>query len=409
MAGVAKRVVIVGAGQAGFQAAVSLRLEGYDGSIALIGDEPFLPYQRPPLSKAYLLGKQEIDSTSLRPESFFPQQNIDLLMGERATGIERSTGVVQLASGSTVPYDKLVLACGAGNCLLPVPGSRLDGVCYLRTRSEAVELADRLAQARNVVIIGGGFIGLEVAAAAAMLGKEVAVIERVPRLMARAVGIQVSGYFLGLHRQKGVRFALGGSVYELIGNAGHVSAVVLDDGEVYAADLVVVGIGVTPNRSLADLSGLPVSDGGLLTDPYLRLMDDNIYAIGDCVFYRNRYAPRTMRIESVQNAVDQARCVAAAIGGNPRPYDAVPWFWTDQFDAKLQMVGVSEGYDTAVTRGVPESGRFSVFYFKENRLLAIDSINRPGDHMAGRKLLAAGSKLTPEQAADLSVDLKSVA
>ena len=401
-----RRVAIVGAGQAGFQLAASLRSDGFDGTVTLIGDEPFLPYQRPPLSKAYLSGKQDIEATALRPETFYTEHRIDLLMGETAASIDPAAQRVQLSSGSAIPYDHLVLATGARNRLLPAVRGGCENVCYLRTRMEAVDLAERLEAARSVVIVGGGFIGLEVAAAASALGKEVTVIEAQSRLMARAVAPTMSEFFRAMHTRHGVRIVLDGLVREILGRAGHVTGVAMEGGEAYPADLVVVGIGVVPNIDLAQAAGLRCGNG-IVVDEYLRTSDEAIYAIGDCSWHPNRYAGSAVRIESVQNAVDQARAVAAAIMGGLRAYDAVPWFWTDQFEAKLQMAGLSLGCDSAVTRGEPLSGRFSTCYFKEDRLVAIDSVNRPGDHIAGRKLLAANSRLTPAQAADLSFDLKS--
>jgi 3-phenylpropionate/trans-cinnamate dioxygenase ferredoxin reductase subunit len=292
--------------------------------------------------------------------------------------------------------------------LLPVKGADLDGVCYLRTRDEAVAICRRLneAETRSVVVIGGGFIGLELAAAATALGRQVTVVEAQARLMSRAVAPIMSEFFEALHRSHGVGFALAATTQEIVGRQNRVSEVLLSDGNIYPADLVVVGIGVVPNTGLAESAGLAVANG-IVVDDRLMTRDERIYAIGDCAQHPNRYAGGPVRLESVQNAVDQARCVAASITGRSSGYDAVPWFWTDQFEAKLQMVGLSQGCDVVVTRGSLESRKFSVCYFKENRLVAIDSVNRPADHMAGRKLLAAGTTLTAEQAADLSVDLKA--
>jgi 3-phenylpropionate/trans-cinnamate dioxygenase ferredoxin reductase subunit len=397
-------VVIAGAGQGGFQVAASLRMEGYEGSITLIGDEPGLPYQKPPLSKAFMAGKQEVEATHLRPEAFYQDNRIDLLMGERITRIDPPSRSIQLASGSRIPYEQLVLATGARNRLLPVKGADSEEVCYLRTRAEAIGIRERLADAENIVIIGGGFIGLEVAAVAGASGKRVVVVEARDRLMSRVVAPVISEFYRELHLSQGISFALGSTMREI--RKGEVE---LTDGsgKIYPADLVVVGIGVLPNTELAEAAGLAVADG-IVVDDHLRTAADNIYAIGDCALHPNRFAGGPVRIESVQNTVDHARCVAASILGRSHPYEAVPWFWTDQFDIKLQMVGLSQGCDRAVTRGATESHKFSVLYFKQNRLVAIDSINRPADHMAGRKLLAAGTSLTPEQAADLSVDLKSL-
>lgn len=405
-------VVIAGAGQAGFQVAASLRLEGFDGSIILIGDEPGLPYQRPPLSKGFMAGKQAIEGTALRPAPFYEKQRIELLSGDKVIGIDRAGRSVSLASGRRIRYGDLVLAVGARNRRLALKGAtqgkgaKVDGVCYLRTGTEAVEIKDRLAQAHDVVVIGGGFIGLELAAAASALGKSVHVLEAQPRLMARAVSPILSDFYRDLHTGHAVKISLGVVPLEIAGREGKVSEVRLSDGSAYPADLVLIGVGVVPNVELASEAGLAVGNG-IVVDQQLRTEDENIYAIGDCADHPNPYAAARVRIESVQNAVDQAKCIAAAIVGRGQKYQAAPWFWTDQYDINLQMVGLSAGYDHIVIRGEPESRKFSVFYFKQGRLLAIDSVNRPGDHIIGRKLITNGTPLTPEQAADLNVDLKA--
>jgi 3-phenylpropionate/trans-cinnamate dioxygenase ferredoxin reductase subunit len=283
----------------------------------------------------------------------------------------------------------------------------LDGICYLRTDTEGVEIQQRLEYARNIVVIGGGFIGLELAASAGTLGKSVRVLELQSRLMPRVVSPILSDFYRDLHISKGVEISLDVALSEISGLQGRVTELVLSDGSVCPADLVLVGIGVVPNVELAGNAGLSVSDG-IVVDEHLRTQDESIYAIGDCADHPNPFAGGRVRIESVQNAVDQAKCVAAAIVGRSDNYRAVPWFWTDQFDIKLQMAGLSRGYGRIVTRGEPESRKFSVFYFRDDRLAAVDSVNRPGDHLAGRKLIGAGTQITPEQAADLSVDLKAI-
>ncbi len=412
-------VVIVGAGQAGFQVAASLRMEGYEGAIALVGDEPNLPYQRPPLSKGFMAGKQDIAGTALRPLAFYENHRIELMTGAKVIGIDRLDRSVRLASGRalrrSLHYDALVLAVGARNRKLPVKGAELDGICYLRTDAEAVEIQQRLAQARDVVVIGGGFIGLELAAAARTLGKAVRVLEVQSRLMSRVVSPILSDFYRDVHTGQGVEISLGVGLSEFVGHQGKVSEAILSDGSVCPADLVLVGIGVVPNSELAGESGLTVSNG-IVVDQHLRTQDESIYAIGDCANHPNPFAnpfahpldASRVRIESVQNAVDQAKCIAASIAGRSKHYRAVPWFWTDQFDINLQMAGLSGGYSQMVTRGEIESRKFSIFYFREDRLAAVDSVNRPGDHLAGRKLIGAGTEITPEQAADPSVDLKAL-
>ena len=404
-------VVIIGAGQAGFQVAASLRMEGYAGPITLIGDEPNLPYQRPPLSKGFIAGKQEIEATALRPFAFYATHRIDLLTGVKVTEIDRVSRRVVLASGRAIPYHALVLAVGARNRTLPVKGAELDGVCYLRTDAEAVDIRQRLEQARDVAVIGGGFIGLELAAAARTLGKSVRVLEVQSRLMPRVVSPILSDFYRDVHSSHGVHVSLGVVLSEIAGHKGKVIEVVLSDGSVYPADLILVGIGVVPNMELAHDAGLGVSNG-IVVNEKLQTEDETVYAIGDCADHPNPFANPSaggrVRIESVQNAVDQAKCIAAAIVGRAENYRAVPWFWTDQFDIKLQMAGLSGGSAHVVKRGEPESRKFSVFYFRDGQLAAVDSVNRPGDHLSARKLIGAGIAITPEQAADPNVDLKAL-
>jgi 3-phenylpropionate/trans-cinnamate dioxygenase ferredoxin reductase subunit len=291
--------------------------------------------------------------------------------------------------------------------MLSVPGAELDGVFYLRSLDEATALKERLEHAKEIVVIGGGFIGLEVAAVASSLGKSVTVLEALPRLMSRAVAPIISDFYRELHTNRGVNVACCCAVSEILGFGGKVRAVKLNDGALYPADLVLVGIGVVPNSELARDAGLVVGNG-VAVDENLRTGDEDIYAVGDCAEHPNPFAGARIRLESVQNAADQAQYVAGKITGRAGDYNAVPWFWTDQFEIKLQMAGISEGHDRIATRGNRENRTLSVFYFKANRLIAIDSINRPVDHIVGRKLLAAGVPLTPEQAGDESVDLRKV-
>lgn len=393
-------VVIIGGGQGGFQTAASLRAEGYEEKITLIGDEPGVPYQRPPLSKGFLLGKQEQRHAELRPTAFFETQRIALVTA-RVAAIDRASRRVTLDSGEHIEYDTLVLATGARNRTLPQEGIAPDSVFYLRTLAEATELRQRLAAAQDVVVIGGGFIGLEVAAAARTLNKQVTVIEGQARLMARVVAPVVSEYFRGQHENKGVDVLLNATLEEI-----RAKEVLLRERTSRPADLVIAGIGVVPNVELAREAGLPVGNG-ITVDKYLRTADRRIFAIGDCAECPNPFAELCVRLESVQNAVDQAICVARTIVGHEAPYSAVPWFWTDQYDIHLQMAGLPAGFDQVVARGIPESRKFSVFYFRGERLCAVDSINRPADHMAARKLIGARSMLSPDQAADESFDLKT--
>jgi 3-phenylpropionate/trans-cinnamate dioxygenase ferredoxin reductase subunit len=399
-------VVIAGGGQAGLEAAAALRTRGYEGAVTLICEEPHAPYQRPPLSKDFLTGKQDASSLPLRGLVFYEKHRVDLILGNKVTEINRGAKRVHLAGGGTIDYGHLILAVGARNRTLPVKGA--EHVLYLRTIEEAVTLKQRLAEARGgVAVIGGGFIGLEVAAAARTAGKAVTVIEALPRLMARAVSPLVSDFFFNLHRAEGTEVLLNSAVAEV-----QPDAVILTDGSRISANLAVAGIGVVPNTELAQEAGLAVANG-ILVDEYLRTSDPDIFAIGDCSdhpnLFANAFAGGRARLESVQNAVDQARSVARAITGQPAPYRDVPWFWTDQYEIRFQMAGLSGGHDQSSVRGSVEGRKFSVFYFKDGRLLAVDSINRFGDHVAARKMLAAGTPLTAEQAADEAVDLKKLA
>jgi 3-phenylpropionate/trans-cinnamate dioxygenase ferredoxin reductase subunit len=401
--------IIVGTGQAGFQVAASLRSEGYLDLITLIGEEPHIPYQRPPLSKGFILGTQDAESIELRPASYYENHKINLLCGERVVAIFPAEQQVEIASGGNLSYDALVLATGASNRKLSIPGVELDGVLYLRSLAESIFLKERLAEVREIVVIGGGFIGLELAAAASTLAKKVTVVEALPRLMARVCAPIISEFFRELHSSRGVAILCNQTVTEIRGSDNNVREVLLSDGRALPADLVLVGIGVTPNTELASAAGLAVANG-ICVDEFLQTTDPNIFAIGDCAEHPNQFAAGArIRIESVQNAADQAASVATTIAGRRTPYRAVPWFWTDQYDIKLQMAGISAGHDRIVTRGSAELRKLSVFYFKGEKLIAIDSINRPVDHMIGRKLMAAGSHLTPEQAADENVDLKKMA
>lgn len=400
------RVIILGGGQGGFQTALSLREQGFDGSIVLVGEEPDLPYQRPPLSKAYPAGSLDAEAVRLRPQSFYSHHDIELLTGERASAIDRRVRRLVLASGTTLAYDHLVLAVGARPRRLPIPGADLDGMTELRTLADATELRQRLATARDVVLVGAGFIGLEFAAVAAKQGKAVRIVEATARVMARVVSPPVSRCFAAAHARWGARLLLETSIVRVLGERGCVVGVETTRGDMLPADLVVICVGVEPNVELAADAGL-ATDNGIVVDAGLATADPAISAIGDCARYPSPFAEAMVRLESVQNAVDQARCVAARLVGRPAPYEAVPWFWSDQGELRLQIVGLTMGHDHAVVRGEPGDGRFSVFCFRNGRLLGIESVNRPADHIAGRRILAAHLDLSPEQAADPGYDLKA--
>jgi len=397
-------VLIVGAGHAGFQLAASLRQHGFSGRVCLINDEAHLPYQRPPLSKAYLKGEGRPDSLMFRPDKFYRDQTIELI-GDRAVSIDRAARRLLLASGSSLEYGHLVLATGARNRLLDLPNANLPDVRYLRTFDESEALRQRLASSRHVVVIGAGFIGLEFAATARGKGIEVDVIELGARVMARAVTAEISDYFQQRHTAAGIRIHLGVQATSIESNGTNVTGVSLSDGRHVEADLVVVGVGVLPNVELAAAAGLPMA-AGIIVDEQLLTSDPNISAIGDCALYASPRFGGSLRLESVQNATDHARCVAARLTGNAKTYDGQPWFWSDQGDDKLQIAGLTTGYDRVVVRGDPAQRSFSAFCYKAGQLVGIESVNRASDHVFGRRILGMNSSIAPEQAQDLSFDLK---
>lgn len=404
-----QRVVIVGAGHAGFQLAASLRQGGFDGTIQLLSDEPVLPYQRPPLSKDYLDGKIGLDLLLMRPEAFYRDHRIDYLPKARASEIDRAGRRLRLASGETLDYDHLVLATGARNRVPPLPGIELDGIAYLRNLAETDELRERLAAAEHTVVIGAGFIGLEFAAIARSKGKPVYILELTDRVMGRVVCPPTSEFFAAAHRKNGVEFSFGAQAVRIAGRNGRIDNIELADGRKLAADLVLVSIGVVPNGELAAEAGLAVQNG-IVVDQQLLTEDPAISAIGDCCAYPSAHAGGNMtRLEAVQNAADHARCVADRILGKPRPYTALPWFWSEQGELRLQIAGLTAGHDHTAIRGSVEGGEFSVFCYREGKLLGIESINRPADHAHARRLLTAGRQVTPEQAADDSFDLRAAA
>jgi 3-phenylpropionate/trans-cinnamate dioxygenase ferredoxin reductase subunit len=398
-------VLIVGSGHAGFQLASSLRQHGYGGRIGLINDEAHLPYQRPPLSKAYLKGAGAPDSLMFRPDKFYREQNIELI-ADRAEAIYRGARRLLLASGASLDYEHLVLATGARNRLLDIPNANLADVRYLRTLDESETLRQRIAPGQRVVVIGAGFIGLEFAATARARGVEVDVVELGPRVMARAVTAEISAFFQDRHAAAGIRIHFGVQATGIERDGTSVTGVSLSDGRHIRADLVVVGVGVLPNVELADEAGLPVASG-IIVDEQLLTADPNISAIGDCALFESPRFGAPLRLESVQNATDHARCVAARLTGDARTYDGLPWFWSDQGPDKLQIAGLTTGYDHVAVRGDAGQGSFSAFCYKSGQLVGVESVNRASDHVFGRKILGLNRSIAPEQAADLSFDLKA--
>ncbi|WP_248257262.1 NAD(P)/FAD-dependent oxidoreductase [Georgenia sp. EYE_87] len=397
------RVVVIGAGHAGVQVADSLRAGGYTGAVTVVGEEAGLPYQRPPLSKDYLGPGGPGEPLPLRGDRFFADCGIDLRTGLAATGLDLAARSVALSDGSVLDYEALVLATGAANRTLP--GADLDGVHHLRTLTEAQVLRGALDRAESVVVVGAGFIGLELAAVARKRGRGVTVLETANRVLGRAVSLAMSEYLASAHRRMGVDLRLEEGVDSFESVDGRVLAVASTRGEVYPADLVLVGIGALPRTELAAAAGLQV-DNGIVVDAHLRTSDPHVYAVGDCATFPSVHASTRVRLESVQNATDQARHVAAAILGSRAPYAALPWFWSQQGPIRLQIAGLTRPGDETAVCGEVGTGKFSVLAFDQGQLTAVESVNKPADHMAARKALAGDCPLTPNDVTGPAFNLK---
>jgi len=398
--------VIIGAGQAGNDIATSLRSLKYEGRIVLIGDEPFAPYRRPPLSKAYLSGDIPEDKLYIKPRDAYPKHDIELRTGCQVTAIDREAHTVTLSDGESLGYDKLALATGGHARRIPLDGADKPNVHYIRTLEDIRRLKEQFGAGKRLVIIGGGYIGLEAAAVGIKQSLDVTLVEAMPRLLARVAGPELSSYYEKAHRAHGVDIRLGAGVTALEGG-DTVETVVLQDGTRLPADIVIVGIGLIPNTELAEAAGI-ACDNGVLVDLYTQTSDPDIVAAGDCTNHDNGFLGRRVRLESVPNASEQARVAAATICGQRTPYAAVPWFWSDQYDLKLQIVGLSQGFDDVVIRGSMDENSFAAFYLRDGVLIAVDAVNRPRDFMVGKKLVAA--KMRPDKAvlADESVELKTL-
>ncbi len=399
-------VVIIGAGHAAGQLAASLRQDGHEGAIRIIGDEPYAPYQRPPLSKQFLSGEMELEQIYLKPEDFYTTHDIELTLGRRIEAIDRAAKTVSLDNGEDVPYDKLALTTGTRVRKLGIPGAELDGVFYVRAIDDTLALRERFSPGARLVVVGGGYIGLEVAAAAAKQGLSVTVLEMADRVMNRVVAPEVSTFYEKEHRSHGVDIHTDMLVAAFAGD-GNVELVSCENGSEFPADLVVVGVGVIANDELAEACGL-ACDNGIVVDDCARTSDPDIVAAGDCTNHPNAIYGTNIRLESVQNAVDQAKAAAKAICGKPEIYNAAPWFWSDQFDIKLQIVGLSQGYDQTVLRGDPADRSFAVFYLKDGVLIAVDAINSPREYMMGRKLVAECARPDPARITDTSISVKEI-
>jgi len=400
------RIAIVGTGHAGVQLAASLRQDGFEGELFLIGEETDLPYHKPPLSKTFL--KDDVPELQLlRPEDFYARNRVELLSGRCVSAIDTGGKRLELADGGALAFDRLILATGARPRLPALPGTDLDGVLALRNRADGLALRAALPAAGDVVVVGGGFIGMELASTFAALGRSVTVLEAAPRILGRAVSPLISDHLAERAVASGIRILTGTGLAAIAGEAGRVIRVTTGNGQSLPAQLVVIGIGVEPNVELAAAAGLACANG-IAVDGAFRTSAPDIYAVGDVASYEHWLAGRVLRLESVQNATDQARSVAAHLLGRPAPFRAVPWFWSDQGDARLQMVGLAFDPDQDAVRGDPQSGAFSVFRYRGDRLLSIETVNRPSDHMLGRKLLAAGIAPPIAMVRDAGADLRSL-
>jgi 3-phenylpropionate/trans-cinnamate dioxygenase ferredoxin reductase subunit len=401
------KVAIVGAGHAAGQAAASLRQKGFDGDILLVGEESWPPYQRPPLSKKFLAGEIPAERLYFKPPDFYDDHRIELCLGTRVTSVDRDRRNLVTAAGERIAYDTLVLATGSRVRRVEIPGSDLHGVCYLRNIDDVAYIRAGMETARHVVIIGAGYIGLEVAAVTRQLGHDVTVLETEDRVMSRVVSPEVSAFFQSEHAARGVRLMLSTALDSFDGDA-RIAAVRTTDGYSVPADLVIAGIGIVPNTELAASAGLEV-DNGIVVDAGCRTADRNIFAVGDCTAHPNGIYGRRIRLESVHNALEQAKTAAANICGKDVEYVQVPWFWSDQYDIKLQIAGLSEGYDEVVVRGDPATRSFSCLYLRDGVLIACDAVNAPRDFVQSKTLIAAKERIAPGRLADAGTQLRDLA
>lgn len=399
-------VVIIGAGQAGCDLTAALRQQGFEGRIVMIGEEPALPYRRPPLSKAYLSGEMTEEQLYIKPASTYEKQNVEVITGVRVERIDRAAKTVTLANGEVIDYTKLALCTGGHARRLPLPGAEKPNVHYVRTIADIEKLKAQFLSGKRLLIIGGGYIGLEAAAVGIKKELKVTLVEAMPRLLARVTGPELSEYYYGVHSAKGVDIKLGAGVDALEGDE-LVEKVVLADGTKLDADVIIVGIGLIPNTGLAEAAGLEV-DNGILVDQQCRSSDPDIFAAGDCANHDHGFLLRRMRLESVPNASEGARVIAATICGKEAVHNGAPWFWSDQYDLKLQMVGINQGYDEVVIRGSMEENNFSAFYLCGGVIISADTVNRPKDFMVAKKLVAGRVKADAATLSDESVELKSL-
>jgi 3-phenylpropionate/trans-cinnamate dioxygenase ferredoxin reductase subunit len=405
-------LTVIGAGQAGAELAVQAREGGWPGRILLAGEEPDLPYHRPPLSKAYLAGAAGLDTLALKARATYEQAGVELVLGRRVVAVDRQSRRVEFDGGPSIDYSRVAFATGGRPRRLPSAASGADSAAnfhYLRTLADVDRIRARFMDGARLVIIGGGYIGLEVAAVAVKLGLKVVVLEAADRVLSRVTAPAVSSFYERVHRAAGVDVRTGIQVeaFELNRDRSRVNSVLCVNGERLPCDLVVAGIGLLPNTELAAECGLAVDDG-IVVDAAARTSDPTIVAAGDCTRFHSELYGRPIRLESVPNALEQARCAAATLTGQQRKHEGVPWFWSDQYDLKLKMVGLSQGYDQLVLRGSPDAGAFCAFYLKGRRVLAVDTVNRVPDFMVAKRLVAERIEVEPDRLALETIPLKSL-
>lgn len=402
------RVVILGAGHGGGSVAAFLRQYGFVGPITLVGEEPLPPYQRPPLSKAWLKGEATAESLALKPLEFYAENNIDLRLGVHAVAIDRASKTVAVSEGDPIAYDVLVLAMGARARRLTIPGADLKGVMELRTAADAEKLKTALGVGKTLAVVGGGYVGLEAAASAISLNAKAVIIEREHRVLARVACEQLSSFFQAYHAARGVTFELSAGVEAFVGDQGQVTGVKLADGRTIACDAALVGVGAIPNDEIAKAAGLECSNG-VVVDLAARTSDPAIFAVGDLTQRPMPLYSRSVRLESVPNALEQAKAVACAVTGRPLPPPEVPWFWSDQFDLKLQIAGMPFDADEILIRGDPDTAKFAVFHLKQGCIQAVEAVNAAPEFMAGKQLVASQKPVARDKLVDMSISMKQVA
>lgn len=402
-------VVIVGTGHGGAQAAIALRQQGFAGSIGMVGEEPELPYERPPLSKDFLAGEKTFERMLIRPADFWADKDVTILTGRRIIEVDAVSHQLADRDGKRIGYGSLIWAAGGAARRLTCPGAELQGLHAVRTHADVVALKAELEGARHVAIVGGGYIGLETAAVLAKRGLAVTVLEAMPRLLARVTGPEIGAFYADVHQAAGVDVRTDVTVTGLEGKEGRVCAVRLHDGQSVPADLVIIGIGIVPEIAPLEAAGAETAAGGVRVDDYCRTSLPDVLAIGDCAAHANVFAGgAVIRLESVQNANDMANTAARLLTGQPTPYRSVPWFWSNQYDLRLQTVGLGLGHDATVLRGAPESRSFSLIYLKQGRVVALDCVNAVKDYVQGKMLVERGLELAPERLADTSITLKEL-